>query len=191
MKKILITCVALSAFASTAAAQRTVAPADNPQMSAIYAADQGPRTGVGATVDWAVVGPQDAARRVQTRTLLNSGALRTGDDFYQAATVLQHGTEASDYMLAHTLAIIALARGRQDAAWMAAATLDRYLMVVGHSQIYGTQFNTPDRQNTTQEPYDRSLVSDSLRQALGVPTLSEQEVRREDIQTRYRNTPRP
>lgn len=162
---------------------------NNAEMAAIFAADQAPRTQGGAAVDWSVVGPQDEARRHRARALLDAGALRTADDFYHAAMVFQHGTDPSDFMLAHTLAIVAASRGRSDAAWLAAATMDRYLQSVGHSQIYGTQYRTSGGQNTTQEPYDRALISDSLRRALGVPSQAEQEVRRREIEQRYRSAP--
>jgi hypothetical protein len=180
----------LVALQPVLAEQPAAISTNNAEMSSIYAADQAPRTGGGVAVDWAVVGPQDLERRRRTRELLDAGALRTADDFYHAATVFQHGTNAADYMLAHTLAVIAAARGRSDATWMAAATLDRYLQAVGHSQIYGTQYSTRDRQNTTQEPYDRALIPDALRGALGVPTQAEQEVRRREIEARYRNSAR-
>lgn len=180
----------LFAAALPATAQPAASVPNNPEMEAIYASDQAPRSEGGATVNWSLVGPEDRARRARTRTLLDSGALRTADDFYNASVIFQHGESAADYMLAHTLAVIAAARGRHDAAWMAAASLDRYLQEVGRPQIYGTQFHTPDRLNTTQEPFDRTLISDALRQALDVPTMAEQEVRRQDIQARYRAAPR-
>ena len=179
----------LLALTQPASSVQPVPTPNHPEMLAIFVADQAPRTGGGSAVNWAVVGPQDAERRRRTRELLDVGALRTRDDFYHAATVFQHGTEAADYLLAHTLAVIAAARGKPEATWMAAATLDRYLQAVGHSQIYGTQYQTPDRQNTTQEPYDRALVSDALRHALGIPTQSEQEARRREIEARYRSAP--
>ena len=88
----------------------------------------------------------------------------------------------NDYLLAHTFAVIGAARGRKDATWIAAATLDRYLINAGQKQIYGTQFKTPNDGLTTQEPYDRSVVSDALRAALGVPPLNEQEKQRQKFQ---------
>lgn len=160
---------------------------DNTEMAEIHEADQAPRTNTGATIDWAVVEPQDRARRVRTRELLDAGVLQTANDYFRAATVFQHGQDAADYLLAHTLAIVAVAKGREDAAWMAAATLDRYLQAIGQSQIYGTQFSTPDLRNTTQEPYDRNIVSDALRKELGVPSQAEQEDRRRRIEARYRD----
>jgi len=116
-----------------AVAQTAPPVPNNSEMEALFAADQAPRVASGATVDWSVVGPADEARRTRTRALLDSGALRTTDDFYNASVIFQHGTTANDYMLAHTLAIVAAARGRADAAWMAAASLDRYLQAVGHA----------------------------------------------------------
>lgn len=125
---------------------------------------------------------RDEERRARTLALLNSGKLRSGDDFWRAAFVFQHGSEPNSYLLAHTLAVIATARGRRDATWIAAATLDRYLQNIGQKQIYGTQFTTRPGQPTTQEPYDRTLVSDALRAALGVPPLEAQETQRSDFE---------
>ena len=150
-------------------------------MTAIFGTDQGDRNSI-ASIDWSVVGPRDEARRRRTKMLLDEGRLKTGNDFYHAAFVFQHGGKTDDYLLAHTLAVIAAARGRADAAWIAAATLDRYLMNIGQKQIYGTQFVTPQNGPTTQEPYDRTLVSDALRAALGVPPLKEQEKRRLEVE---------
>lgn len=150
--------------------------ASNAEMTSLYVADQAARENPGR-IDWTRVAPQDAQRRRRTRQLLDTGSLRSGDDFYHAAFIFQHGTEPGDYLLAHTLAMVAVARGRSDALWIASATLDRYLHAVGQPQIYGTQYKTPDGRNTTQEPYARGMISDRLRQALGVQSQAEQEAR--------------
>ncbi|HVU30179.1 MAG TPA: hypothetical protein VHE36_07245 [Sphingomicrobium sp.] len=151
---------------------------DNPEMTAIFDADQADRSDLGS-IDWSVVGPRDEARRQRTRSLLDLGKLRSGNDFYHAAFVFQHGSGPDDFLLAHTFALIAASRGRTDASWIAAATLDRYLQKVGQKQIFGTQFVTLSGGPTTQEPFDRALVSDALRQALGVPALKDQEKQRQ------------
>ena len=130
-------------------------------------------------IDWPVVSPRDQARRAQTKALLDAGKLHSGADFYHAAFIFQHGDSPADFLLGHTLAVVAAARGRADATWIAAATLDRYLQSIGQNQIYGTQFLTPKGKPVTQEPYDRSLVSDALRSALGVPPVSAQEKERQ------------
>jgi hypothetical protein len=64
--------------------------------------------------------------------------------------------------------------------WIATATLDRYLQSRGQPQIYGTQFRTNDRQPTTQDPYNRTLISDALRRELGVPVQSAQDKQRHE-----------
>ena len=52
-----------------------------------------------------------------------------------------------------------------------------YARSIGQKQIYGTQFQTR-ASGTTQEPYDRGLISDDLRVALGVGTQAQQEKQR-------------
>jgi hypothetical protein len=74
--------------------------------------------------------------------------------------------------------MVAVTKGDATAIWIAAATLDRYLQDVGQKQIFGTQFLSHTENGTevwTQEPYDRTLVSDALRDQLGVPAQKFQE----------------
>jgi len=148
----------------------------NAEMTAIYDADQADRQ-PGPKIDWTKVWPRDAARRARTKALLDAGKLNSGTDFVHAAFVFQHGS-GNDFLLAHVLATIAIARGRPDATWIAAATLDRYLQSVGQPQVYGTQYTVREGK-ATQEPYDRSLISDALRVATGVPPQAAQEIRRQ------------
>lgn len=97
------------------AGSRYSLPADlptNPEMTAIFAADQADRQSALGEIDWAAVQPRDATRKAQTRALLDAGALRSGDDYFHAAFIFQHGGRTEDYLLAHTLAVVAAARGR-------------------------------------------------------------------------------
>ncbi len=123
---------------------------------------------------------QDVARRIAVRALVDQGALHTAQDFENAAFIFQHGDTADDYLLAHTLAIIAVAKGRASALWIATATLDRYLNKIGQPQIYGTQYLRHPDATWTQEPYNRALISDAMRQQLGVPPLAAQEKQLEE-----------
>lgn len=147
--------------------------ASNAEMSSIYDEDQ--RVRMTDNIDWKVVSSDDAKRRDRTRALLTSGALHTGEDFEHAAFVFQHGDSPTDYLLAHTLAMVAVTKGQPTAIWIAAATLDRYLQKVGQKQIFGTQFLSDPKNAWTQEPYDHALVSDSLRGQVGVPPVKLQE----------------
>ena len=113
--------------------------------------------------------------------MLDSGGVRTALDYWHAAFIFQHGDKPADYLLAHTLAVTAIAKGKADAGWIAAATLDRYLGAVGQPQVYGTQYLSRPGQPSSQEPYDRALIGDDQRRAVGVPVLAEQERRRKSF----------
>ncbi len=156
----------------------------NSEMTAIFVADQTARENP-AKIDWEVVAAADKARRIRTLALLDSGVLDSADDFYHAAYVFQHGDDPEDFLKAHALAVVAVARGKQEATWIAAATLDRYLQRIGQPQIYGTQFSRPPKQKWTQEPYRRDLLPDAVRKASGVPPLAEQDKQREDWERRW------
>ena len=123
------------------------------------------------------IGPRDAQRRKLVIDLVSRGALRTGQDFEEAAFIFQHGERPDDFLLAHTLATVAIAKGSAKSRWIAAATLDRYLQKMQLPQIYGTQYFIGPNQGDkfTQEPYNRPLVPDSLREAMCVPGQAAQQ----------------
>jgi hypothetical protein len=156
----------------------------NPEMQRIMSEDQKPRQSKDMShADWPTISRQDEERRKQVRELLSRGALHTGKDFEQAAFVFQHGSTPDDYLLAHTLAMIAVARGDPGALWIATATLDRYLNSIKQPQIYGTQFHNTKQTPWTQEPYNRTLISDQLRSQLGVPSQAAQQKQLEEYKS--------
>ena len=140
----------------------------NAEMKAIFDEDQ--RVRASSEIDWNVVSKTDAERRQRTRKLLADGALHTGKDYEEAAFVFQHGEAPDDYLLAHTLAMVAVSQGDPSAIWIATASLDRYLQKIGQKQVFGTQYLSDANNHWTQEPYNRDLVSDALRKQLGVPS---------------------
>lgn len=187
MRRLPIALIAL--FLATPAGAQTTAPRDNPEMARMFAEDQAVRENVKPEqyADMAFVRKMiadDAARRTRTRALLDTGKLTTAEDYYAAAFVFQHGAQPDDFLLAHTLALAAAARGRKDASWIAAATLDRYLQHIGQKQIYGTQFRRTGSEPMTQDPYDRALIPDALRTALSVPVQAEQDKRLAGMQAK-------
>jgi len=155
-------------------AVQVVSTTANVEMASIYEDDQKVRqNGLATRADWDAIEKADRVRRERVAALLAAGALHTADDYRKAAFVFQHGERSDDYLLAHTLALVAVAKGDQGAAWIAAATLDRYLQSVRQPQIYGTQFLGAGAA-TTQKPYNQQLISDALRTELGVPTQASQ-----------------
>jgi hypothetical protein len=140
---------------------------------------------------------RDMARREQVAKLLQDGKLVTAEDFREAAMIFQHGTTADDYLLAHVLAMDAMAKGDTSAAarGMAAVTLDRYLQRAGMKQVFGTQYldaqyafslqhpndkeldkelkAIPDAKQTL-EPYNQTLLPDAIRADFCIPEIKRQ-----------------
>ena len=180
-----------------ALAQEASVPTDNAEMAAIFVADQAVRQNIDPARfrDRAFVeqmNADDAARRERTRALLDAGALQTGEDFRAAAFVFQHGSTPEDYLLAHSLAVTGVAKGSKQAAWIAAASLDRFLQSVDRKQIYGTQTRMMNVGEPTLEPYDRDLLPAAVRAAAGVPNLAEQDARLEQFRiARQAAAPQP
>lgn len=157
---------------------------DSTEMKRIFDEDQGDRKNFAPNmtpkqqVDWInKTGMRDAQRRKRVMELLKQNTLQTGNDFEEAAFIFQHGDKPDDYLLAHTLAMVAIAKGKSKARWIAAATLDRYLQKIKQPQIFGTQYsqgpNATDK--WTQAPYNSELVPDALRNDVCVPDLASQQ----------------
>jgi hypothetical protein len=146
------------------------------------------------SLDGETVIKRDAGRRAKVREIMARGQLATAQDFHDAAFIFQHGADSNDYLLAHILAIEAVAKGDPSSKWIAAATLDRYLQAIGQKQVFGTQYldekyayylkhrgdadladkskNIPD--DETQQPYDDQLLSDAVRLDFCVPGVTQQ-----------------
>jgi hypothetical protein len=186
--------LALSFFTQSAIGQST--PASTPstaattssaEMQRLFDEDQAARQKPAASKEQAIdINRQDAARRIATQKLIAENELHTAQDFENAAFIFQHGDTADDYLLAHTLAMIAIAKGHTSALWIATATLDRYLGKIGQPQIYGTQYHRKPDTPWTQEPYNRTLISDGLRQQLDVPNLAAQKKQLETYKTQFK-----
>jgi hypothetical protein len=75
---------------------------------------------------------------------------------------------------------------RSKSRWIAAATLDRYLQSIKRPQVFGTNYKldpthpvhaagAPFSSGRTLEPYNNSLLSDSVRTDFCVPTRVQQQ----------------
>lgn len=126
----------------------------------------------------------DGERRARVFELLAAEKVRTPRDRLHAAVILDHtaltmcdgelvSLSAENYLLAHELAKRAFAEGVEEAGWITAATIDRYLGFTTGTQRYGT--NRVIDQESGEEmllPIDRS-VTDEERASYGVPGLGE------------------
>jgi hypothetical protein len=125
--------------------------------------------------DGGVMIQNDEKRHVAVRKLMDEGKLQTGKDFEYAALIFQHSFTGQDLMLAHVFAMTAVAKGNVKGKWYVAATWDRYLQTIQQPQVFGTQFRSNSGGPLTQEPYDRTLLSDSIRASWCVVPLAKQE----------------
>lgn len=146
------------------------ARADNPALTALFNADQKARKDNHLDLLEAMA---DAERLAETKAMLGRGEVRSCPDYYRAAFIFHHSREADDLLKAHVLATAALAQGHQHAAWIAAASLDRYLQATERPQIYGTQYIQIDA-GMTRGAFDPGFMPDSVRRDTRVPPLAEQ-----------------
>lgn len=124
---------------------------------------------------------RDAKRRERVVMMVRASQVVAADDYYNAALVMQHGEVPEDFLLAHELAMVAAFKGRADAKWLSAASLDRLLQSIGRPQSFGTQYQYKGDSPWTQDPMDRTAMPDALRKEFGVPTLREQKVKLEEL----------
>ncbi|AXA92803.1 hypothetical protein [Massilia sp. YMA4] len=146
----------------------------NAELAQLFTDDQADRqVPSDVAIDWETVSVRDDRREARVKELLAADALHTGADFYHAAMILQHADTPDDYLLAHDLCVIAIGKGEERAKWLAAASLDRFLINVGRRQRYGTQFETRRSHLPARLAEVDPSVPDSLRREMGVPSLAE------------------
>ncbi|NCP65925.1 MAG: hypothetical protein GW763_14525 [Paraglaciecola sp.] len=150
--------------------------ADNQELQALADADQLAR--IEARLDH-----KDRQRRMRVFEILATGEPLSPVDKVNAALILQHtemrfcgeqlvSISPENHLLAHHLAKSAFQSGNQNAAFLVAQTIDRYLVVTEGRQRYGT--NRLIDQVTGEEylpEIDRN-TSDTERTLYGVPSLS-------------------
>jgi len=148
----------------------------NEELRQLYEADQADRRGGQLSPD---VSERDRARRRRVAELLDAGAVESGEDFFHAAMVFQHGDGLDDYQRARELALRAAELGHRPGRWLAAAALDRWLMRQGRPQKYGTQYRSS---GDGYELYEvEPATTDDERAEWDVPPLAEARRRAGDM----------
>lgn len=149
---------------------------DNLRLEEIFNADQKDREQVYATsAAVAELKTRDQERRKETYELMGRGEVNTANDLYRAAVLLLHGSEPKDFLAAHRLSTMASINAHRASRWLAAASLDRFLMSIGLPQTYGTQFERNEEENRYQLrlPIDDSAVLHFEKRFFGVPPVME------------------
>ncbi len=115
----------------------------------------------------------DQQRIAQVQTILDREQSLDSQDYHFAALIFQHGESLGQFQKAHKLAIMAVELGDNSARWLAAASLDRSLLMEGKPQKYGTQFKL--NENNAWElilPVD-PYITDDERAIWNVPPLKD------------------
>jgi TonB family protein len=116
----------------------------------------------------------DYARTEEIYQILSKEELKTSNDFYNAALVLQHGGKSEDFKQANLLAkkAVALNPNNSNAKTLVATSQDRYLESNNKPQWYGTQLiELGDKEYL--HPIDTSIITEQDRKDLGVQSLSQ------------------
>ena len=162
--------------AQAPAVENTAKPGDS-EIHRLQVADQDDRHGImsKSKAEWEQMAKRDAERLKRAKEIYQAGGLVSASDYFDAALILQHSSVSDDYLLAHVLCTVSIAKeSTADARWLSAATLDRYLQSIQQKQIFGTQYQGDDKKGYTNEPYDATLLTDAIRKALDVPTTEQQ-----------------
>ncbi len=150
-----------------------IATTDNTRLRQLYQADQAERADT--ALKWQDVLEHDRSRAAQVKQMLATGQLKTADDFFHAAAILNHGADIDEFRLANAIAAIGLARFPKDAALMRvyATSWDRMMLAQNRPQWYATQYTQDAQSHLWQlEPVDEQ-VSERARLKLGLPSLAE------------------
>ena len=154
---------------------------DNQELARLMDEDQADRMPpAGKSIDWKTVAARDESRLKRVKEIYSQNQLRTGNDYFNAALVLQHSNTPEDYLLAHELCVVAISK-RRGIESLAAASEDRFLMSIGRPQRFSTQYES----DGPSQPYKlykiESGVTDELRRIMMVPSLAEAKAREAEL----------
>jgi hypothetical protein len=128
--------------------------------------------------------PKDKIHRQRVMELLSENLIKTPTDKFNAALILQHtaltycnddlkSISSENYYLAYTLAKSSMETGNKEAAYLVAATYDRFLLYTEGYQKYGTQqVYYEEEDDMLWAPID-TLTTDEERKIYGVKGLSD------------------
>ena len=106
--------------------EQQAALVDNEELKALYEADQADRKSM--DIDWSEIYPRDQARQKRVSELLESGQVRTSNDYANAAMVFQHGDDTIASGMAVEMMRKAVELDSSRNKWLLAAAIDRDLM---------------------------------------------------------------
>lgn len=149
----------------------------NAELRAMYEADQAARQDISRDAPeeereafWAKLMAEDEARRERAAEIAAGGGIKTGEDYFAAAMIYQHGESLDDFAKAREYAAKAVELGNERGRWLAAAAWDRWLVNAGYHQRFGTQYMCDPK--CRLEPWDET-ITDEERARWNVPPIEE------------------
>ncbi|MGJ8561333.1 MAG: hypothetical protein ACSHX3_13940 [Litorimonas sp.] len=97
---------------------------------------------------------EDAKRRETVSETFAKSCLRDSEDYFIAAVVYQHGHLPEHYLQAVMFSNTSTRLDSLMAIGIRTAAIDRYLMSVGHNQVFATQVIGTELQGPNTEPVD-------------------------------------
>lgn len=94
-------------------------------------------------IDWERVLPRDEARRKRIGEIFGEGCFKTAEDYAAAALVYQHGNVPDHFFQTFLWAKRAVELGDSSQKRLMAMGIDRYLLNIGHKQLFATQASKP------------------------------------------------
>ena len=106
-------------------------------------------------------------RHDRVTEIIRQGLLRSGEDYFIAGMIYNHGIKPEDNLVAHALLTIAAMKEYPEALRGSAAALDNYLTSICKPQLFGTVYGDP--RVVMGEP-----MTDALRSQFCVPGMAKQ-----------------
>lgn len=113
------------------------------ELQALVKADQDDRVVPADKTNWEQVLPKDEARRMRVGEIFGEGCFKDAKDYAAAALIYQHGNTPDHFYQTFLWAKKAVDLGDTSQSRLMAMGLDRYLVNIGHKQLFATQATKP------------------------------------------------
>jgi hypothetical protein len=146
----------------------------NNELASLYKADRQERTNqpMVNTDEYKAMRKRDLERRERVMEMVAADELHSAEDFFHAASIMNHGDTIDDARNAQLLALRSSELRHRPARWLVAVTYDRWQMYQGKPQKYGTNYVYDGRKDRLWDVDPQT--TDDERAVWDVPPLVEQ-----------------
>jgi len=145
---------------------------DNQELQELFDNDQADRRN--PEITRVIRNRNDSLRQARIYQLLDSNKVQTSTDYNNAALIFHHGADSVSYAMAVKMMQKSLELEPTRDKWLLARAVDRYLLSINKSQIYGTHYKRLENNLVVREKMDTTKITDAERIECGVETLAEQ-----------------